>query len=105
MTSARQSPSIRWTWAASTTPDRTRASCHSQPATQSRRLIEEGIGRVAMRNGKLLRGAIGTLFAFAATLAAHDARSGGPPRQATPNSSGHGFASVYGDVPADQAEF
>jgi hypothetical protein len=60
--------------------------------------------KVAMRNGKLLRGAIGTLFAFAATLAAHDARSGGGPRQVTPNSSGHGFASVYGDVPADQAE-
>jgi hypothetical protein len=57
-----------------------------------------------MRNGKLLRAAIGTLLSFAATLAAHDARSGGTPRQVTPTSSGHGFASVYGDVPADQVE-
>jgi hypothetical protein len=60
---------------------------------------------VAMRNGKLLRAAIGTLFTFAATLAAHDALSAGAPRQVTPNSADHGFASVYGDVPADQAEF
>jgi hypothetical protein len=60
---------------------------------------------VAMRNGKLLRAAIGTLFTFAATVAANDAWSDGVPRQVTPNSSAHGFASVYGDVPADQAEF
>lgn len=57
-----------------------------------------------MRNGKMLKVAIGTLFALTATLAAHDARSGGTPRQVTPNSSGHGFASVYGDLPGDQAE-
>ncbi len=57
-----------------------------------------------MRNGQAMKFAI-PLLALAGTLAAQDARSGGTPRQVTPNSSAHGFASVYGDVPADQAEF
>ncbi len=42
--------------------------------------------------------------AMAATFAAQDARSN-PPHQVTPNSNGTGFASVYGQVPPDQAEF
>jgi HEAT repeat protein len=45
------------------------------------------------------------LFLAASTLAAPDARSEGPgaPRQVTP--SGTGFAGVYGQLPASQAEF
>jgi len=60
-----------------------------------------------MRHGKILKLGAGCLMAIATTLAAHDVRSAGPsaPRQVTPNSTGHGFASVYGDVSADQAEF
>jgi HEAT repeat protein len=59
-----------------------------------------------MRHGKTFNLAMGCVLAMATTLAAHDARSAGPaaPRQVTPNSAGHGFASVYGDMPADQAE-
>lgn len=48
---------------------------------------------------------IASLLALAAALVTADARSAGAPRQVTPDSTGHGFASVYGDVPADQAEF
>ncbi len=48
---------------------------------------------------------LASILALAATLVAADARSAGAPREVTPNSAGHGFASVYGDVPADQAEF
>lgn len=51
--------------------------------------------------GKLV---MGGFLACAATFSAGDARSGGAPRHVTPSSSGHGFASVYGDLPADQAE-
>jgi hypothetical protein len=58
-----------------------------------------------MRHGHILKLAIGPLLALAGALAAHDASSAGTPRQVTPNSTGHGFASVYGNVPADQAEF
>jgi HEAT repeats len=61
--------------------------------------------RSAMRKGHVLKIAIGPLLVLAGTLAAHDARSGGTPRQVTPDSTAHGFASVYGNVPADQAEF
>jgi HEAT repeat protein len=58
-----------------------------------------------MRSNKTLRFAISSLALFA-TMASVEARSdASPPREVTPNSSGHGFASVYGDVPADQAEF
>src|SRR6202011_4746589 len=59
-----------------------------------------------MRSTKTLRFGISSLALFA-TLAAVEARSdgAGPLREVTPNSAGHGFASVYGDVPADQAEF
>jgi HEAT repeat protein len=46
---------------------------------------------------------LATMIAAAATFVAVD--SGGAPREVTPNSSEHGFASVYGSVPADQAEF
>jgi HEAT repeats len=52
-----------------------------------------------------LRVAVGCFLAIASTLASGDARSSGPARSATPSSAGHGFASVYGDVSADQAEF
>jgi HEAT repeat protein len=49
--------------------------------------------------------AMGCLFALAATLAAHDARSdGAAPRHVTPNSDGAGITSVYGEIPADQIE-
>jgi HEAT repeats len=58
-----------------------------------------------MRNGQLLKLAVGILVAFTTTFAAHDARSGGTPRQVTPNSSGQGFESVYGQIPEDQGEF
>jgi len=58
-----------------------------------------------MRNGQLLRLATGTLFALASAVAAAPALGAAAPRQVTPDSTGHGFASVYGDVPADQAEF
>jgi len=57
-----------------------------------------------MRNGQALRFAI-PLLALAGSLAAQDARSGGTPREVTPNSSAHGFASVYGVISPDQAEF
>jgi HEAT repeat protein len=57
-----------------------------------------------MRNSKAFRIAIGALVVFAGSLAAHDAYSDGTPRSVTPNSSGHGFASVYGDIAASQAE-
>jgi HEAT repeat protein len=55
-----------------------------------------------MRNAKLLKLSIGTLFALASTFAAHDAASGGP---VTPTPAAHGFESVYGSVPASQVEF
>jgi HEAT repeat protein len=58
-----------------------------------------------MRHRNWLQFATGTLLALASVLAAQDARSGGTPLQVTPNSKGHGFASVYGDVSADQVEF
>jgi hypothetical protein len=60
-----------------------------------------------MAPGNRLKLFIGGLLAIASTLASHEARSGGPstPRQVTPNSDGHGIASVYGAVPADQVEF
>ncbi len=57
-----------------------------------------------MRQRTLFKLAMGGFLAFAATFSAGDARSGGAPRQVTPISTGHGFASVYGDLPADQAE-
>jgi HEAT repeat protein len=59
-----------------------------------------------MRSNSPLRFAVSSLALFA-TLAAVEARSdgAGPPREVTPNSGAHGFASVYGNVPADQAEF
>jgi hypothetical protein len=43
------------------------------------------------------------VIAVAGMLVAAD--SSGTPREVTPNSSDHGFASVYGSLPADQAEF
>lgn len=58
-----------------------------------------------MRNTRVLKPVTTTLLAVTMTLAAHDARSGGAPREVTPNAAGHGFASVYGDLPADQVEF
>ncbi len=58
-----------------------------------------------MRKSNLFTLAACGFLAAAGTLAASDAHGGGVPRQVTPNSSAHGFASVYGDVPADQAEF
>jgi hypothetical protein len=60
-----------------------------------------------MRHGKIFNLAMGCVVVMATTLAAHEAQSAGPtaPRQVTPNSAGHGLASVYGDMPADQAEF
>jgi HEAT repeat protein len=58
-----------------------------------------------MRRHSTLRLAVSSL-ALLGTLAVAEARSdAGPLREVTPNSSAHGFASVYGDVPADQAEF
>ena len=45
------------------------------------------------------------LLSLTATLASQDARSGGAPRPVTPNAADHGFASVYGNLPADQIEF
>jgi HEAT repeat protein len=58
-----------------------------------------------MRTGHMLKLklALGGLATIAATLAAHDARSDAP-RPVTPDSNAHGFASVYGVLPADQAE-
>ncbi len=56
-----------------------------------------------MRKSNLFQLAVGGFLAAAATLSSGDAHSWAP-RQVTPNSSGHGFASVYGDIPADQAE-
>jgi len=58
-----------------------------------------------MRNVKFLKLAIVSLLPLASTLVADDARSGGSPRQVTPNAADHGFASVYGALPADQMEF
>ena len=57
-----------------------------------------------MRQRKMimLRFAAGAVFALTATLAAHDAWSDAP-RPVTP--SGTGFQAVYGQLPADQAEF
>jgi HEAT repeat protein len=57
-----------------------------------------------MNASKTLKLAAGGLLLAAATLA-HDARSDGTaaPREVTP--SGTGFAGVYGNIPADQAEF
>jgi HEAT repeat protein len=57
-----------------------------------------------MQNGKLLKLSIGTLFALLSTFAAHDTARAGGPTQVTPNAS-NGFASVYGNIPASQAEF
>ncbi|MDP9033876.1 MAG: hypothetical protein M3O50_03655, partial [Myxococcota bacterium] len=50
---------------------------------------------------------VGCSVALIAVFAGHDAPSGAAtsPREVTPNSDGRGFASVYGDVPNDQAEF
>ena len=56
-----------------------------------------------MRQSHLFKLAMSGFLATATTFAAGDAHSGAP-RQVTPNSSGHGFASVYGDISADQAE-
>jgi hypothetical protein len=57
-----------------------------------------------MRHSNLIKLAMGGFLTVAATFASSEARSDGAPRQVTPNSSAHGFASVYGDIPADQAE-
>jgi hypothetical protein len=48
---------------------------------------------------------LSVLASLLAPLLAADARAGGPTRQVNPDPTAHGFASVYGDVPADQAEF
>jgi hypothetical protein len=55
-----------------------------------------------MRRSTMFQFAIGTFFAVAATFVANDARSDAP-RQVTP--TGGGMAGVYGQLPADQAEF
>jgi HEAT repeat protein len=57
-----------------------------------------------MRTSSMLKLAAGALF-LAGILSVHDARSDGsaPPREVTP--MGTGFAGVYGQIPADQAEF
>jgi hypothetical protein len=65
----------------------------------------ENQGDTAMnRSWKLRLSGLASLLALGVTLVAADAGAGAPV-QVTPNSSGHGFASVYGNVPADQAEF
>jgi hypothetical protein len=51
-----------------------------------------------------LKLALGVLATLGLSLAVHDARSDAP-RPVTPDSNAHGFASVYGVVPPDQAEF
>jgi hypothetical protein len=51
-----------------------------------------------------LKLALGVLATLGFTLAVQDARSDAP-RPVTPDSNAHGFASVYGVLPADQAEF
>jgi len=60
-----------------------------------------------MRPHTMLKLATGLFLSMAATFAASDARSDGAPapRQVTPDSNAHGIASVYGSLPADQAEF
>src|SRR5579859_5097318 len=58
-------------------------------------------GEASMRRNKTR--VLAAAIAVAGVLVAFD--SGGAPREVTPNSSAHGFASVYGEVPADQAEF
>jgi len=59
-----------------------------------------------MRTGQMLKLklALGGLATIAATFATLDARADAP-RPVTPDSNAHGFASVYGVVPPDQAEF
>src|SRR5215472_15236527 len=56
-----------------------------------------------MRDVRFKRATI-AILSLAATLVAEDARSGGATRQVTPNAAAHGFASVYGNIPADQSE-
>jgi HEAT repeat protein len=60
-----------------------------------------------MHPAKLLKLATISLLSLATTLAAQDAQSGPQtaPRPVTPNATGHGFTSVYGQIPADQMEF
>ena len=60
-----------------------------------------------MRRKHSFNFAMASFVATAAMLAAVPAHSGGPgaPREVTPNADGHGFASVYGGIPSDQAEF
>ena len=51
---------------------------------------------------------LGLLLAASTVFVSHEARTAGPsaaPRQVTPNATSHGFASVYGEVSPDQAEF
>jgi HEAT repeat protein len=52
-----------------------------------------------------LRFVAGCVSVLAATFASVEARSDSPPRQVTPNPDAGGFASVYGQIPASQAEF
>ncbi|MBV9948481.1 MAG: HEAT repeat domain-containing protein [Myxococcales bacterium] len=56
-----------------------------------------------MRNGRFFRLALGTLVVLVSSLSAVEARSGSA-HPVTPDPNGHGFASVYGSVPASQAE-
>jgi hypothetical protein len=58
-----------------------------------------------MRSRKWLKLAVGALATLVSALAAGDARSSSAPTPVTPDSTSHGFASVYGQVSADQVEF
>src|SRR5580700_5444200 len=105
-TSARRSPSTRWTSGVNTTPVRTRVSPRFPPRWMRYRPTEANEEEMPMRSSYVLKLklALGGLATIAATFAAQDARSD-PPRPVTPNSNGQGFAAVYGVLPADQAEF
>jgi len=60
-----------------------------------------------MRLGQSSKFKVATTFAWAAAalFVAGGARGQSAPRQVTPNADAGGFASVYGQVPASQAEF
>lgn len=60
-----------------------------------------------MRFGDMFRFKLATTFAWgaAALLVAGGARGQAAPRQVTPDVDAGGFASVYGQIPASQAEF
>ena len=60
-----------------------------------------------MRPSSMLKLAVCGFFGLAAATATHDAtqRRVIPPRLVGPDPNASGFASVYGDLPADQAEF